>query len=394
MVDLLKFPRIFILQLLASFATVGAILFTPALPEFSKFFELSAHQNQWPVTIYLFGFALGPLLYGPLSNGIGRKKALLLGLALAFAGSLCTFFAFSFWVFCLGRFIQALGAVSGFKIVYTMVGDVYEKEFASKALSILLLGFAFAPGLSLALGGWFTDLFGWRSCFLFLTFYTLFLFFCSLTLPETSKKVNDSSLEIKSIISGYLCQLGHLPLIFYALLMGLPFAMNYVFAIEAPYVGIHLMGLTPGEYGLFGLLLSAGMLIGLWLTHYLAGKISFKTELALGILFCLAGTVLITFFLSIHEIDGWSLFLPQALVQIGNGIIWVVVPVKSLSEVKDKSNASAMSRFLSLGFGTLFTLVATFFLPKNLFTIPLVFVIISFMMLGMWLIILRNLKKT
>ncbi len=393
MSELLKFPRIFILQLLASFATVAAILFTPALPQVSNAFQLSAGQSQWPITIYLFGFSFGPLLYGPLANRMGRKKALLFGLALALVGSLFAFLASSFWFFCLGRFIQALGAVAGLKIVFTMVSDLHEGRSAAKVLAILLLGFSIAPGLSLAIGGWLTEVFGWESCFGFLALYSAVLFLCTFWLPETAKQTDASSLQLGRIASGYLHQFRHIPLLLYAGLMGLSVAMNYVFATEAPYVGINIMGLTAGKYGLFGLVLSAGMLVGLLLSQFMAGRVSSRIEMVSGILACLAGACLMAIFFSARWFGGWSLFLPQALVQMGVGFIWVFAPAKSLSEVTDKSNASAVTQFLSMSCATAVTLLAGAFLPKGLFTIPTVFGVLGLIMFCIWLSLLSRLKN-
>lgn len=381
MSELLKFPRLFILQLLASFATVCAILFTPALPEISNTFQLSPEQGQWPITIYLLGFSLGPLLYGHLSNRIGRKKALFFGLTLAFLGSLFSFIAFAFWFFCLGRFIQALGAVAGLKIVFTMVADLHEGKSAAKVLSILLLGFSIAPGLSLAIGGWLTDAFGWKSCFGFLTFYSAFLFFLSFNLPETAKELDSRPFKLSHIVHGYVHQFSHIPLLLYALLMGLSVAMNYIFATEAPYIGINIMGLSPAKYGLFGLLLSMGMLLGLLISNRIAGKVNSQVEILSGVLACLLGAFLMGIFFINQWFVGWSLFLPQAFVQMGVGLIWVFAPAKSLSGIPDKSNASAVTQFISMSCATALTLLVGVFLPKGLLTIPVVFSILGFIML-------------
>lgn len=392
MSELLKFPRILILQLLASFATVAAILFTPALPQISNAFQLSAGQGQWPVTIYLFGFSFGPLLYGPLANRVGRKKALLLGIAIAFVGSLCAFFASSFWFFCLSRFIQALGAVAGLKIVFTMVSDLHEGRSAAKVLAILLLGFSVAPGVGLAIGGWLTDAFGWKSCFGFLSLYSATLFLCTFTLPETAQRINTSPLRLKGILSGYFHQFQHIPLLLYAALMGLSVTMNYVFAAEAPYVGINIMGLSSGQYGLFGLVLSGGMLVGLWLSRYIAEWVSSRVAIASGIFICLAGACLMAVFFIASWLGGWGLFLPQALIQMGVGLIWVFAPAESLSQVADKSNASAVTQFLSMGCATALTLLVGAFLPKDLFTIPVVGGALGLIMFGIWLFLPRQLK--
>ena len=160
--------------MLISLATVLAVLVTPALPQISQAFDLLPSENQWTMTTYLFGFSFGPLIYGPLGNRFGRKKSILFGLIISIIGSALAFLSGSFWVLCLGRFIQALGAAVGLKITFTMVGDLHSGQSATKVLSLLLLGLAIAPSIGIAIGGFITVAFGWKGCFAFLILYSMF----------------------------------------------------------------------------------------------------------------------------------------------------------------------------------------------------------------------------
>jgi predicted MFS family arabinose efflux permease len=393
MSELLRFPRVIVLQMLISFATVSAVLFTPALPEISQAFHLTAKQTQWPMTIYLLGFAFGPLIYGPLSNQLGRKKALLCGMALAAMGSFITSLAFSFWLFCLGRFIQALGAVAGLKIVFTMVSDLHEGKAAAKVLSFLLFGFSVAPGLGLAIGGLLTSAFGWQSCFIFLAACSLILLVCSFYLPETAKKIHDQPLRWSHVLHGYTCQLKKFSLLLFAMLMGISVSMNYVFATEAPYIGIEVMGLSSKEYGLLGLILPVGVFAGLWLSHQMAGRVSSHLEIASGILACFGGSLLMGLGLFKSWYAAFSLFLPQAIIQMGVTLLWVFAPAKSLSEAVDKSNASAVTQFINMGCATAITFLAGSFLTKGSFLMPAVFVGLVFIMLFIWFFLRKKLNK-
>ncbi|HVW98873.1 MAG TPA: MFS transporter, partial [Candidatus Babeliaceae bacterium] len=158
----------FILLLMVSYGTVGALLFTPALPEIQMFFQVSVGKVQSTVTIYLIGFALGQLPYGPLAKGWGRKKALRLGIILGILGSvLCglssVFQSFEFLVFA--RFLQALGASAGLKITYTMIADVYDQSKATQVISRIIMTFSLVPGIAIAIGGLLTEFIQWESCF-------------------------------------------------------------------------------------------------------------------------------------------------------------------------------------------------------------------------------------
>lgn len=73
----IKKPSFFFLFLLISFGSVNAVLFTPALPEISQYFDIKQSVASFTITIFLIGYSFGQLIYGPLANGYGRKSLLL-----------------------------------------------------------------------------------------------------------------------------------------------------------------------------------------------------------------------------------------------------------------------------------------------------------------------------
>src|SRR3990167_1155024 len=81
------------LLLLAGFASFGAVLPTPALPAIASYFHHTSSQTEAVISIYLVGYALGQLIYGPISNRFGRKKALYAGISMQIASSLLCVFA-------------------------------------------------------------------------------------------------------------------------------------------------------------------------------------------------------------------------------------------------------------------------------------------------------------
>ncbi len=370
--------------MLISLATVLAVLVTPALPQISQTFDLLPSENQWTMTTYLFGFSFGPLIYGPLGNRFGRKKSILFGLIISIIGSALAFLSGSFWVLCLGRFIQALGAAVGLKITFTMVGDLHSGQSATKVLSLLLLGLAIAPSIGIAIGGFITVAFGWKGCFAFLILYSLLMFFLCLTLPETAKHLDPKALQIGRIAEGYLSQFKNPLITLHGLLMGLSITILYVFSTEAPFVAIELMGLTPESYGLFSLLLPFGMCLGLLAGNQLAHKIRPRLAMLLGILLSIIGIIAMFVSIKMETDSGWSLFLPQALILAGMYTLWLFASTEGLSQASDKSNASAVMQFINLGTATLGTFLVGVFAPKTLFTIPVVFALVLLLLLAVW----------
>jgi len=248
----------FILLLLISFASVTGLLFTPALPSLGKDLHVSESMAQWTISIFLIGYCIAQLPYGPLSNRFGRKKAIFIGVTLAIIGSLLAYWAASFPMLCIARFLQALGSGVGLKVSFTMISDLHEGPRAIRAIALLSLAFGVTPGLAIALGGFITSLAGWKGCFLFLTFYSIFIGFLSFFLPETAKHLDREALKIDKILHNYCHQFKNPKIMLYALLVSLPTSLFYIFAALAPYIGMQTIGLTPSEFGLWNLLPSAG----------------------------------------------------------------------------------------------------------------------------------------
>jgi DHA1 family bicyclomycin/chloramphenicol resistance-like MFS transporter len=149
-------PAFFTLLLLISFASVNAVLFTPALPNIANFFLISSAKAQQTITWFLIGYTLGQLVYGPIANRFGRKPALYVGISLQIISSLLCACAGPLNVFSLlvlGRFMSALGAGVGLKMTFTIVSECYEPKIASQKTAYLMLAFAITPGLGIALGG-------------------------------------------------------------------------------------------------------------------------------------------------------------------------------------------------------------------------------------------------
>ena len=140
------------------------------------------------MTIYLIGYALGQLPFGPISNRFGRKNALYLGLSLAAIAaclSILSAYTHTYSLFIVARFLFALGATAGLQVIYTVIGDLYVPPKSIQIASYMTLVFAMSPSISTTIGGFLTEYLGWQSCFYFLLIYCLVLIFLCRFLPET-----------------------------------------------------------------------------------------------------------------------------------------------------------------------------------------------------------------
>jgi DHA1 family bicyclomycin/chloramphenicol resistance-like MFS transporter len=142
--------------------------------------------TQLVVTTFILGMVLGDLVFGPIADAIGRKKAILAGLAIYAAGSLIAGFAGSLDMLILGRVIQGIG-VSGPKIASrALIRDRFAGSAMARILSLVFMVFILVPMIAPALGQLVTALAGWRAIFTgFLIWAALIALWLALRQPET-----------------------------------------------------------------------------------------------------------------------------------------------------------------------------------------------------------------
>lgn len=390
-----KEPPLFILLLLVSFSSISAVLFTPSLPEISRYFGISSAKAQITVTLFLVGYAFGQLPYGPLANRFGRKLPLLGGIALAiFSSLLCILSGFyhQFWLLALARLTMALGASAGLKMVFTIIGDVYAQARATKVISYLIISFAIAPGIGVAIGGFLTETFHWESCFYFLAAYGFLLFLLCTRLPETAKEIDTKALQWSQIISGYVQKIHNLKVSLSAVIMGCGTAIIYVFAAQAPFLSIDVLNISPSNYGLLNLIPPIGMVIGGILSTKLATRWDGIKIIGIGLVIMLIGTIGMLTAFSISWISAATLFLPMPFIYIGDSLMYANTTSLAMSHAQNKSNASAMMNFINMLIGVIGVLMIESLHNAPALVMPVIFVILVLIMCGFYFKLAKLLK--
>lgn len=351
-----KQPPLIILLLLMPLASVSAVLFTPALPKIATLFGISAGDASATMTFFLVGYALGNLPYGPIAKRFGRKPTIYLGVMIATLGSYMIIYAGNHQIyplFLLGRFVSAIGSSVGMKIAFTIIGDSFKDAQSVKKLSLVTLAFAVAPSLSIALGGFVTDHFGWQSCFYALIIYYLILFLMTLFLPETAPHLDPNALNIKKIGITYKKKLKNRRLVFPAIMMGSSTSIIYLFASIAPFLGIRGIGLTPENYGLFNLIPPSGLIAGSFISHLFASKKERLFMIRTGITIALFVLIGMIAFYTTTKLSIWLLFFPMPFLYLGTSLVFNNSSSYALEQVEDKSAGSAIMSFCNVGTATL-----------------------------------------
>lgn len=177
-----------LLALLMSLVALSIDAMLPALPEIVRGFGIGdVNHSQFVITALFAGLSVGQLLAGPISDSIGRKKAVYVGLIIFVIGCVISYVSWSFEMMLAGRFIQGLGAAAPRIITIAIVRDRYEGRDMAKVMSYIMGVFIFVPAIAPTIGqGIIGITHDWHAIFLvFIAIAAIVFVWLSTRLDET-----------------------------------------------------------------------------------------------------------------------------------------------------------------------------------------------------------------
>ncbi|WP_297428534.1 multidrug effflux MFS transporter [uncultured Acinetobacter sp.] len=169
---------ILLLALLTALGPLSIDMYLPALPLMAEDFAVSTQRVANSLPAYFLGLAVGQLVYGPLSDRIGRKTPLYIGLALYILASLLCVFAYNEWSLIAARILQALGGCVGVVIARAAIRDRLDLQSSAQAFSSMMIVATIAPIMAPTLGAWVLLFFDWHMIFAFLTMMGIIAWLC------------------------------------------------------------------------------------------------------------------------------------------------------------------------------------------------------------------------
>ena len=235
-----------LLALLTAVGPMSVDLYLPSLPELGRVFGASVPQVQLTLSGYLLCFAIGQIVFGPISDHVGRKPVLLAALSLYVAVCLSCMFATSIEMLIALRCLQALGVAGAPVLARAIVRDLYQGVRAGRELARMGSITALAPVVAPSLGGILQSTFGWRASFLGMAALGL----CAIVLvvrllPETMKQPPKHPMSLPSIIRGYGIFLRHRTFRIYLAIVSASYGGLFAWISGSSFVLQDLYGLSP-----------------------------------------------------------------------------------------------------------------------------------------------------
>ena len=270
-----KIKLVVILAFMSALAPLSTDMYLPALERVKQSFATSEFYAQLSVASFFVAFALGQLVYGPLSDKFGRKKPLYAGISLFIAASLACVSFDNIYAFIFFRFLQALGGCAGVVLARAIVNDKFELHEAAAMFALMMVVGSLAPMLAPTFGGFVLEFFPWQAIFTILFALGILLFiFIFFGLDESAEIKSDVAISAAAVARDYGEILRNKEFMRYTL--GFAVAMSALFAYitGSSFIFLDYYGLSERAFGaVFGI-----NALGMTLVSALNAKLVQKRE--------------------------------------------------------------------------------------------------------------------
>lgn len=358
----------FVVLLAACLTQFATDIYTPSLPAIAHTLHYAnLSLAQLSLAIYLYGVAATLLIYGPLSDGIGRKTPMLIGIGLMLVGSIICMFANSIYVLIAGRFIQGCGAGACAGLWRSIFRDVFTGEQLAKYGSYFAIFVMFIVPAAPTIGGLLQQYLDWRASFIFISIYTLIVFVLVLfAYKETSKTHHSEKLKLPYVAKTFK------RLLTSPIFMGitacnfLVYGAQFAWLTNGPILLIHQLKISPLEFGLLNFV-SGGLAYATagWVNGKCVTRFGMANMLRAGWIITLIAGILMLSGYWIFGLNLWAIMVPVIIFYFGATLIWPNAFSIAFTPFGDIAGyTGALYSFMQLGGGAIIGTLAAY-LPTH-----------------------------
>lgn len=370
-----------ILGALMAFTSLSTDIYLPAMPQMAD--ELNGNV-ELTVTGFLAGFALAQLIWGPMSDRIGRKIPLFIGMVLFIIGSIGCALSQTIEQIVFWRVFQAFGACTGPMLGRAIIRDLYARTQAAQMLSTLMIIMAIAPIAGPLLGGQIIKLSTWHNIFWLLAIIGGLMFVSVFFLPETHTAEKRTTTSVMNTFVNYRQLLSNWQFMRYTLCVTFFYVAAFTFIVGSPFVYISFYGVDAQHYGWLFAINIIGVMGLSFINRNLVKQFSLdqllKCTTAIATL-----ALLILCFLFYEQIGGMYSIIAMVFVFFSmNGMIAANSTAAALDGVPEMAGAaSALIGSLQYGSGIISSLLLAWRsdgTPATMIVIMTIFTVLSALM--------------
>ena len=304
-----------------AFGLLAMTICLPSMQEWAAIFDASQASVQLTFSGYVIAYGGLQLLYGPLSDRLGRKNILLFGLFVAGVGSVLAALAPNLGLLTLARVLQGAGSAAGMVVGRAMVQDLFQGPARTRVMAYIGMTMGLCPPLATIIGGQLHVRLGWQSNFVLIAVLAAVLFVAAWRgLPDHQKATTVQPHWLRAMWASYARLAREPAFILYVALLSMITATFYTFLSGAPIV-LGSYGVGPEGIGYYIMSIPLAYIVGNYLTSHLVHRTGERPMMRLGQALTLSGVALMLGL----ALAGWhsplAFALPLILLGIGHGFL-------------------------------------------------------------------------
>ncbi len=384
---------IFVLVLLlTSIGQVMSDMYLPSLPFIAHDFGSKIKFVQLTVSLYMYGYAFSQLFYGPLSDAVGRRPPLFIGMSICVVGSIVCLFAPSVHVLILGRFLQGLGAGAGVSVSRSIFRDIASGSKLARYGSLLGVVNVFIVATAPLVGSYIEVYFNWRVSFIVLAGYAIVLFVVMLIwLPETNQHIDRTRLKLKVMFVD-LGELLKSPVFMgFSFTNSLTYGAILAWVTASPILLQTVLGLTPIQYALVAAFIGIAFVIGGLINAFTLKYFSVTRMISIGFSVMLISGLCMVFLKLIGYLNLTVIMAPTFFFIGGASLIFANTYAAAFSPFpKAAGSAAAIFGFMQVLGGAVASTIIAYIHDTNQLPVGIIFSICA----GVSLVITRLLANS
>lgn len=331
--------------ILSAIGHLATDIYLPSMPSMTDYFDTSTTLVQMTFSIYMLSFIVAPLVIGPISDSIGRKKPILIGITLGLVATLLCAFSHNIYVLIFSRFLQGIGLGMVVSLSRALLPDHFQGKELAKYYSYMAMLMPVILAVGPILGGVIQEQSSWRGVFAFMSVYLLIILYIVTTKLQIKENPSPTSSNIRTYLKGYKTLLKNKQFMNYSLFSVFIFSGMSIYLTVSSFLFQELIGLTPTEMGATSLIFFGTTFIVGFMNVHLIKLLKPKQILCFAVpLVLISGFMLI----SCHYFDVLNIYtLILSLIVFFCSVPLTFANVSALALGSIKSNFGSATALLS-----------------------------------------------
>lgn len=313
------------LSILTAFvATIAATdIYLPSMPAMVAYFGVNDDMLRLTIPSFFIGSFLAPPLWGTVSDHIGRRPTLLIGLSIFLLATIVCTFAPSFYILLGARFMQGMGSIATPVVGWAAIQDLYPANKSVKIIAQFGTVMTICPMIAPMLGGFIDVSLGWRWTFGFVTVLAAISLLALYLIMKEPKPIEKKKLlSLTMTFRNYGSILSHRIFLYSVLVFAFLSAGEWCFITMGPFYFANVLNLSPEVFGFYLTLIASGYIVGTLLTPRVMDYVGLENTILVGVVTAIAGCALLGIGILFSLTTELLVCCAIGLFFIGSSMIW------------------------------------------------------------------------